>query len=86
MIINKDLNLIIWNTLFLEIFFDILAGQVWGGVIDVDHVVVLVVLHEDWVEVTQVETGLGVLIGGDDKTESQLVMVVLAELIKWLIV
>ena len=53
----------------LEVFLHELAGFVGGGVVDVDDVVVVVVLHEQGVQVAQVQAGGDVVVGWDHDAE-----------------
>jgi len=83
--INDNLDSCLVQFPVLNIFPDIVAGLVLRGVVNVDDVVVVVLLHEDGVQVTQVESACHVVVGGDDDAEGQLVGYVLAELILGLV-
>lgn len=86
LVIDEHLDFVRGDAALLDIFFDVFASLVWGGVIDVDDMVVLVVLHENGVEVAEVQAGLDVFVGGDKEAETQLVVVVPAELVEGLVI
>lgn len=85
-IVYDDLDLVFWDLSFLDVVEDVLSGLVWRSVVNVDHVVVLVVLHEDRVEVSQVETRLDVVVGGNDQAKPQLSLFVLVQLVERLVI
>lgn len=52
LLVYNDFNFLFRYVLFLQVLLDELAGLVGRTVVDVDDMVVIVVLHEDWVQVT----------------------------------
>lgn len=71
-LIDYDLNLILRKTFLLDILFHILPRSIRWHVVNIHDMEVVVLLHEDWVQVAEVELGVYVVVGGRDDAERQL--------------
>ena len=60
--VDNDFDVFLGDASFFKVLFDELACFVGRTVIDVNDVVVPVILHEDWVEVTEIKATFYVVI------------------------
>lgn len=79
LLVYDDFNFLGRNLFLLYVCLDILSCQVGWGVIYVYYVVVVVVLHENWVQVAKIKSAVDVLVRWSDQAEGQLWVHVLQE-------
>jgi len=86
LLININLNPICWYAFIPQILLHKLACLVRRGVINVHHVVVCVVLHENGVQVAEIQLRFYVVIRGYKQTKTQLIRTITAQVIKLFVV
>jgi hypothetical protein len=79
--IYDNCDFIFWNLIFLNILCNGQSSFIRRGVIDVDHMIVLILLHENRVKISEVQSAFEVVVRRDNNAERQLVFYVFADLI-----
>lgn len=81
-----DYVLFFRNLIFFHVRLYVVSGSICWGVIDVYQVVVLVLLLEKGVEISEVKPVIDIVVRGDKDTDSDLIMNVLVDLIFLIVV
>jgi hypothetical protein len=68
--IDDDFDFVLRNLLLLKVFLNELACFVRRVIIDVNDVVILVVLHEHGIKISEVKFSFDIVVRRDDDTES----------------
>jgi hypothetical protein len=83
--IYDNCDFIFWNFIFLNILCNGLSSFIRRGVINVHHMIVLILLHENRVKISEGQSAFEVVVRRDDNAKRQLVFYVFADLIFFLI-
>jgi hypothetical protein len=79
--IYDNFDFIFWNLIFLNILCNGHSSFIRRGVINVDNMIVLILLHENRVKISEVQSAFEVVIRRDNNAKRQLVLYVFADLI-----
>ncbi len=85
-IVDNDFDFVLGNVFFLDVFFDKISSLVRGVVINVHDVVILIILHEEGVEISEVKFGFYVVVRGYKNAEPELGILVLVDVIFLLVI
>ena len=85
-IVDVNLYFFIRDVFVFEVLFHEFACLVGRSIINIHNVVILIVLHEDRVQISQIKLRFDVFVGRDKNTESELVFVVLAQLVEGFVI
>ena len=83
--INDSCDFFCWYFILFNVLRDGQSSFIRRSVINVNHMVVLILLHEDRVKISQVQSALEVVVRRDDYAKRQLVFYVFADLILFLV-
>ncbi len=74
-LVSDDLNLLFRDVVFLQKALNVVSCEVGGGIVDDDNMVICVILIEDALQVVLISKIFGVVVGGDDDTERQFLLI-----------
>lgn len=67
--IYDQLDMFFGDFLLFQILFDELTSFIRRAVVNVNYAVVVVVLHENWVKVSQIQSTFDIIVRGGNDTE-----------------
>jgi len=73
-LVNDYLNVLLRNFLFFEILIDKLSSLIWRTIINVNNVIVVVVLHENRIQISEVKAAFNVIIRRSNDTERKFLL------------
>ena len=71
--VDDDLNVLLRYFFIFEIFFHILSCFIRWTIINVDYMIIVIILHENGVQVSQVKTIFNIVVWGCNDTERKLI-------------
>jgi hypothetical protein len=80
-VVDNDFDFVLGYVFILDVLFDKVSSLVRGVIINVHDVIILVILHEEGVEISEVKFGFDVVVRGYKNAEPELGILVLADVI-----
>ena len=78
-VVDDNFDFVLWNLLLLKVLLNKLTCFVRRVIIDVHNVIVLVVLHEHGIKVSEVKFGFDIVVRTNNNTESQWCILILTD-------
>lgn len=69
LLINNDLNLFLRDPFFLYVFFNIFSSFIWWGIININNMIIWVILHKYWIEISQIQSALIIVVRWNNNTK-----------------
>ena len=76
-----DFDFFDWYAVVDNVFPYMLTSFINWSIIDIDNMVICVILHKDWIQVSQIETGVYILVWGDYDAKRELFFFVLDDFV-----
>ena len=81
LLIYDDFEFVLWDFFFFNVFIDEIPSSIGRIVIDVQNSVVLVVLHKNRIQISEINFGFRVVVGGYDNAKGELDILIEGNLI-----
>lgn len=86
LLVDNQLVMFLRNILFFQVFFNIITCLIRRAIININYSVIVVILHENWVKISQVKSTFDVIIRGCNDTERKFVLTVIVDVIFLIVV
>jgi hypothetical protein len=84
-VVDNDFDFVLGNVFLLDVLFDKVSSLVRGVVINVHDVVILVILHEEGVEISEVKSVFNIVVRRHYDAEPELMIFVIFDVVMLII-